>query len=77
MNNILESLFIEIIVPNKKNVIVGVIYRSPSNTSQDFLTQLADIVRNPVFDNKDCFVMGDFNINLLKHDANNLSQEFF
>lgn len=76
MNNALESLFIEIIVPNHKNIIVGVVYRPPNSNSHDFLSQLTDITRNHIFLNKDCFIMGDFNINLLKHDSNNTSQEF-
>ena len=32
----LESVFMEIIVPNKKNIIIGCIYRHPSMDLNDF-----------------------------------------
>ena len=76
MNNVLETLFIEIMNPGGKNIIVGVIYRPPNNNPREFLTQFSDLLRSPAFINKDVFLMGDFNINLLNHEHNNLSQEF-
>ena len=76
MNNILESLFIEILLPGRKNVIIGVVYRPPSSNTLDFLSSLTDILNNSVMINKDCFIMGDFNINLLKYDTDNLCHDF-
>ena len=73
-NDILESLFIEIFVPGRKSIMVGVIYRPPNGNSQDFLLQLGNFLKDPFFNNKDCFLMGDYNINLLKND--NISHDF-
>ena len=33
-----ESLFIEIINPTRKNIIVGIVYRPPNNNSEAFIT---------------------------------------
>ena len=76
MNNNVESLFIEIIIPGNKNIIVGIIYRPPSSNSNDFLTYLTDLVKNPLFMKKNSFIMGDFNLDLWMHGNNNRTQEF-
>lgn len=76
MNNNVESLFIEIVIHGNKNIIIGIIYRPPNSSSIDFLKYLDDLVKNPVFTNKRSFIMGDFNLDLLKHENNNKSQEF-
>ena len=76
MNESVESLFIEINVPNTKNIIIGVVYRPPSSNSNDFLVYLTDLLNSPLLVNKDVFIMGDFNINILMHNNNNMSHEF-
>ena len=76
MNEFIESLFVEISIPQSKNIIVGIIYRPPNSNSNDFLSCLTTLLSNIDFVNKDVFVMGDFNIDLLKHASNNSSHEF-
>ena len=76
INDVFETLFIEIMNPGGKNIMVGVIYRPPNSNPREFLLQLSDLLRSPVLINKDCFLMGDFNINLFNHEHNNVSQEF-
>ena len=76
MNDILESLFIEIVLPGQKNVIIGVVYRPPSSNTLEFVSSLNNILNNFEMNNKECFVMGDFNIDLLKYDTDNLCHEF-
>ena len=76
MNNDVESLFIEISLLNQKNIIIGVVYRPPKGNILDFISSLSDIINNPILNNKDCFIMGDFNINLLKHVTDNASHNF-
>ena len=66
MNNIVESVFVEIAVPDSKNILIGVIYRPPNSDINEFLVYLEDLLRDPSFNNKDCYIMGDFNIDLLK-----------
>ena len=70
----LESIFIEIINPSTKNLIVGCIYRHPcmelSEFNNDFFTYLCEKLLRAK--NKDIVLMGDFNADLLKYedDAN-------
>ena len=75
--NQLESIFIEIINKKAKNVIVGCIYRHPcmqiNDFNQNFLTPLLEKIS---FENKEIILMGDFNINLLKHNQNTQTAEF-
>ena len=76
-----ESCFIELEIPNKQtNVIVGYIYRHPS--SQLFVKQLNCEYIDPLLktvssENKFCVLAGDFNIDLLKSDANDDANEFY
>ena len=73
-----ESMFIEIIFPNKKNLIVGCIYRHSSKISvKDFTNEHLDpILQKIVLENKQCILMGDFNVDLLKCDTINNSNTF-
>ena len=67
-----ESMFIEIIFPNKKNLIVGCIYRHPSSSIsiQEFTdVHLDPILRKISLEKKQCVLMGDFNVDLLKSDT--------
>ena len=69
-----ESTFIEIILPNKKNLILGCIYRHPSsniNISQFNDRYIEPLLQKITMENKICVLMGDFNINLLKIDSQN------
>ena len=64
----LWKLFIDIALGNKKNIIVGCIYRPPDsdiNTFNDALYSTLEIINK---ENKLCALLGDFNINLLKED---------
>ena len=75
MTEFFESIFIEIKVPNKGNVIVGEIYRPPNSNLTEFVELLDGILLNQYFRNKTCFLMGDSNLNLLNYDNHNC-QEF-
>ena len=56
MNDFVESLFVELIIPNGKNILVGVIYRPPNSNIANFNTYLYNLVHNPVFVNKNIFL---------------------
>ena len=75
-NDVLETLFVEIRNPKGKNLMLGVFYRPPHSNTNAFLETLNEILLNPLLKNKDCFFMGDFNINLVNCNSNNTSQEF-
>ena len=74
-----ESIFIEINFPKRKNLIVGCIYRHPTSkiSITDFNTKHIDLLLQTISgENKQCVLMGDFNIDLLKCDTNNDSNLF-
>ena len=76
MDSTVESLFIELSIPGCKNVVVGIMYRPPNSNVVDFLTYISDLAKNPVFRNKDCFLLGDYNIDLLKSGNDHSTNEF-
>ena len=63
-----EALWIEIEGKGKQNVLCGVVYRHPNgslSTFQDYLNLVLDKIRRQ---NKQCLIMGDLNLNLLKYE---------
>ena len=63
----LESVFVEIIKKDGKNIIIGCIYRHPSMGIEDFNTNYLNNVLNKIStENKNIFLCGDFNIDLMK-----------
>ena len=76
MSEVFESVFIESKVPNRNNIIVGEIYRPPNSSPVEFTELFHALLSNKHFDNKTCFIMGDFNLNLLNCHDNPTSQDF-
>ena len=75
-----ESTFIEIIFPNRRNIVIGCIYRHPTSTLpiSTFIDEYIEPMLNKISaENKLCTLMGDFNIDLLKIDSNNDSNSFY
>ena len=83
-----ESTFLEIVFPNQKNLIIGCIYRHPSSTVnvEDFSTMYLEPILSIISaENKNCSLVGDFNIDLVKLNShnnvnnyyNNLTNHFF
>ena len=69
-----ESIFIEITISNGKNTIVGNIYRAHGTDA--FVTDLSHCLTKITAENKHRYVSGDFNLDLLKYDNNNLINNF-
>ena len=65
-NDILEMLFIEL-TSTRQNIILGGVYRPPSYKVQDFNTTLNQYLTNCTKNNKLCYLVGDFNINLFDY----------
>ena len=64
----LESVFIEVMVPNKQSYILGTIYKHPSMKHFKFNNEyMEELLRVITHENKNCILTGDFNLNLLKH----------
>ena len=72
--HVIETLFTEVKLNETKSVILGVIYRPNTQPRADidvFTTKLADITAKIYNENKESYIMGDFNIDLLtfqRHD---------
>ena len=70
--HVIETLFIEVQLNKTKSIILGVIYRPNSQPRADmdiFITKLADITTKINIENKESYIMGDFNIDLLKFQS--------
>ena len=66
----IESVFVEICEPKKKNVIVGCIYRHHTISTDDFnVNYLAPLLAKVSNENKTLMLLGDFNVDLLKADS--------
>ena len=75
-NNHSESVFIEILNSVNKNIIVGNVYRAHRTDLNLFLIDLENCLSKISHENKQCFISGDFNLDLLKHDTNNLIDNY-
>ena len=73
----LESSFAEILIKGKTNVIVGCIYKHPSMDIDEFNALFEQTMDKISSENKDIYLLGDFNINLLKIDEDNKIDEFY
>ena len=74
--NDIESLTIEILSNKKRNTLINVLYRPPHGQIEPFEKFLSNIlskIKNP---SRLFHIAGDFNLNLLDHDANRKVQRF-
>ena len=72
---IAESTFVEITKP-QGNIIVGVIYRPPEYNIDIFLPEFNVLLDKIAKENKSCYLMGDFNINLTNYHCHASAGEF-
>ena len=78
--NHFEAKFVEIILPDRKNLVVGCVYRHSSSDMSiaDFTEKhLEPILYKVNKEKKECVLMGDFNINLLKTGGGNAASKFY
>ena len=68
-----QALWIESLNVKDKNIICGVVYRQHNN-AEVFLEYLSNILEDFSRKNKNIFVMGDFNIDLLHYESCSFSQ---
>ena len=74
-NEAFRVLWVEISFVNHKNIVCGIIY-GQHNSPDCFLTYLDKTIEILVSDDKDVYIMGDFNIDLLKCESSQISQDF-
>lgn len=72
-----ESLFLELnSASHEKNIIVGVVYWPPHSVIKDFNESLLCSLERVNNENKPCYILGDFNLNLLNYDTDTLTGDF-
>jgi hypothetical protein len=76
-NNAFQALWVELQISNGKNIICGVLYRQP-NSPESFQNYFEDTLHKfaSSSSNKSIYIMGDFNIDLLKAQACHFAQNF-
>ena len=75
-NDSAESLFVEVERTKEKNLIVGIIYRPPEQNIIDFNAELDRLLFVISKNNKECILLGDWNIDLIKHNCHRQTAEF-
>ena len=66
----LESTFIEVVNENRKNTIVGCIYKHPNMPITEFISDfLESLLTKTSFEKKEVILLGDYNINLLNCES--------
>ena len=76
---IFESLYIEInkhVFQQQNNIILGVIYRPPNTDINSFNETLSTILETLKVEDKICYLMGDYNLNLLNYSSLWLTSDF-
>ena len=74
--NELESIFIEIINSKKSNIVVGCVYKHPNMDVLDFNSLINQLLDKISKEQKQIFLLGDFNINLLNYHEHQPTNEF-
>ena len=78
-DDVFESIFIEVdgsVFNKHSNIVVGVIYR-PTNTDINCFNESLNIILDKLkCENKLCFLMGNYNINLLNNDKHTPTYDF-
>ena len=55
---------------------IGVIYRPPNTDMTRFTGHITQIIKSMKTDKKQCYIMGDFNINLLNYDTHQETRDY-
>ena len=75
----LECVFIEVntrTMTQNKKIIVGIAYWPPSTNITTFIEHVMNIIDYLKVENKQCYIMGDFNINLTIHGRHTETQDY-
>ncbi len=73
-----EAVWIELKINLSKNIILGCTYRHPHSANiDDFSNYMKTCLEKLSKENKEIYISGDFNIDLLKYDTNMKYQEFY
>lgn len=64
----IECIFVEIVQKKDSNFLIGCVYRPPNTNVASFNFEFSAIL-NSISSGTLCFILGDFNLDLLKHDT--------
>ena len=76
INKSFEIVWVEIRNDKHKNIVCGCLYRHPNSDIDEFMKYIAKCLTKVNKEKKECYLSGDFNIDLLKYDSNNKYAEF-
>ena len=76
-NNEFETLWIEVVNENKKNILIGTFYRHPSRKDKSFIDYLEKNLTTIRSEDKTTIITGDFNYDLLKYGNDTATESFF
>ena len=57
-------------------IIIGVIYKPPESNTDIFVAHFSDLMGIISKERKQCILMGDFNLDLIKVDTHNQTKDF-
>ena len=75
-DDLCESVFIEICQSVGKNIVIGTMYKPPSINTHTFNAAFDSKISPLLKENKLVYIMGDFNIDLLKYSVDNDVTDF-
>ena len=64
-----EAVWVEVENRNGKNYLLCCLYRHPSSDLDNFNEHLHEVLSIPAVSNKQVFILGDFNVNLLNYNS--------
>ena len=75
-NDLFEAVWVEIKNKNNKNIVCGCVYRHPRANCDEFFNYFDSTLKKLSDEEKEVYICGDFNINLLRSDSDNNPQTF-
>ena len=78
-HELFESIFVEIdkdLFHKNRNILIGVIYRPPNTDLKLFNESIKELLDTIGKEHKYCYLMGDYNINLLNYDKHTGTTSF-
>ena len=75
-NDQFETVWVEINQENSKNILLGCIYRHPGSDSSILTDHLNETLLSIANENKNVFISGDLNIDLLRYDTITKNKDF-
>ena len=72
-----EIITLEIINKESKNVILSCCYKPPNGNNEHLSTFLNNIFEKAFHEKKQCYLLGDFNINCFDYNDNEKVKNFY